>query len=87
MARPNMVPGVPQKSAALLSGHFDPNRDIMFNPAAFGLPAPFTFGNSPRTFGGLRRFAYLNEDILHHQKHECERTGEYRVPSGLPEYF
>jgi hypothetical protein len=63
MARPNVVPGVPQKSAALLSGHFDPNRDTMFNAAAFEPPAPFTFGNGPRTYGGLRRFAYLNEDF------------------------
>jgi hypothetical protein len=62
-ARPNVVPGVPQKSAALLSGHFDPNRDTMFNPAAFEPPALFTFGNGPRTYGGLRRFAYLNEDF------------------------
>jgi hypothetical protein len=35
----------------------------MFNPAAFSDPEPFTFGNGPRTYGGLRRFAYLNEDI------------------------
>jgi len=63
MARPNVVPGVEQKSAALLSGHFDPNRDTMFNPKAWEDPAPFTFGNGPRTYGGLRRFAYLNEDI------------------------
>jgi hypothetical protein len=61
--RPNVVPGVPQKSAALLSGHFDPNRDTMFNPAAWEDPAPFTFGNGPRTYGGLRQFSYLNEDI------------------------
>ena len=63
MARPNVVPGVEQKSAALLSGDFDPNRDSMFNPKAWENPAPFTFGNGPRTYGGLRRFAYLNEDI------------------------
>jgi len=63
MARPNVVPGVEQKSAALLSGDFDPNRDLMFNPKAWEDPAPFTFGNGPRTYGGLRRFAYLNEDI------------------------
>jgi len=63
MYRPNIVPGVPQKSAAFLSGHFDPNRDTLFNPAAWEEPAPFTFGNGPRTYGGLRRFAFLNEDI------------------------
>ena len=61
--RPNVVPGVQQKSAALLSGDCDPNRDSMFNPAAWEAPAPFTFGNGPRTYGGLRRFAYVNEDI------------------------
>jgi len=63
IARPNVVPGVEQKSAALLSGDFDPNRDSMFNPRAWEDQAPFTFGNGPRTYGGLRRFAYLNEDI------------------------
>jgi hypothetical protein len=63
IGRPNVVPGVEQKSAALLSGDFDPNRDTMFNPKAWEDPAPFTFGNGPRTYGGLRRFAYLNEDI------------------------
>ena len=47
----------------MLSGHFDPNRDTMFNPEALRTPAPFTFGNGPRTYGALRRFAYLNEDI------------------------
>jgi len=61
--RANVVPGVEQKSAALLSGNFDPNRDTMFNPKAWADPAPFTFGNGPRTYGGLRQFAYLNEDI------------------------
>jgi Carboxypeptidase regulatory-like domain/TonB dependent receptor len=63
LTRPNVMPGVPQKSAALLSGHFDPNRDTMFNPAAWVDPTPFTFGNGPRTYGGLRQFAYLNEDV------------------------
>jgi hypothetical protein len=63
VARPNVVPRVPQKSAALLSGNFDPNRDTMFNPNAWKDPAPWTFGNGPRTYGGLRQFAYLNEDI------------------------
>lgn len=63
MARPNVVPGVEQRSAALISGNFDPNRDAMFNPKAWVDPAPFTLGNGPRTYGNLRRFAYLNEDI------------------------
>lgn len=63
MSRPNVVPGVPQKSAALLSGDFDPNQDLVWNPEAWKDPAPWTFGNGPRTYGNLRRFAYLNEDI------------------------
>jgi len=54
---------VPQKSAALLSGNFDPNRDTMFNPKAWKDPAPWTFGNGPRTYGNLRQFPYFNEDI------------------------
>jgi len=63
MNRPNIVPGVAQKSAALLSGHFDPNRDSLINPEAFQEPLPYTFGNGPRTSGAIRGFAYLNEDI------------------------
>ena len=63
MARPNVVPGVPMKSAALISGDFDPNRDTMFNPAAFAIPDPWTFGNGSRAYGNARRFAYLNEDL------------------------
>jgi hypothetical protein len=63
ISRPNVVPGVPQKSAALRSGHFDPNRDPVLNPDAFRDPAPWTFGNGPRTYGNLRMFPYLNEDI------------------------
>ena len=40
ITRPNVVPGVPQKSAAVLAGHFDPNRDTLINPAAFETAAP-----------------------------------------------
>ena len=63
IARPNVVAGLPQKSAALLSGNFDPNRDTMFNPKAWKDPIPWTFGNGPRTYGNLRQFPYFNEDI------------------------
>ena len=63
IARPNMVPGVNPKSAAVLSGHFDPAKDTLLNPAAFSIPDKFSFGNAPRTLGNARRFAYLNEDI------------------------
>jgi hypothetical protein len=63
MARPNMVPGINPKSAAVLSGDFDPAKDMLINPAAFSIPDKFTFGNAPRTLGNVRGFAYLNEDI------------------------
>lgn len=62
-SRPDVVLGVPQKAVAVLSGHYDPNRDSFINPAAFTDPAPSTFGNAPRISGELRGFAYLNEDI------------------------
>ena len=58
-----MVPGVNPKSAAALSGHFDPATDTVLNPAAFSIPDKFSFGNAPRTLGNARGFAYLNEDI------------------------
>jgi hypothetical protein len=87
IARPNVVPGVPKKSAAILNGTWDPNGVPVHNdgtactkanPCTFanahdpgavlnGLgwsnPAPWTLGDAPRTDGGARRFAYLNEDI------------------------
>jgi hypothetical protein len=33
------------------------------NLKAWKNPAPWTFGNGPRTYGNLRGFPYLNEDI------------------------
>jgi hypothetical protein len=35
----------------------------MFNPAAFSLSAPFTFGNGQQIYSNARRFPYLDEDI------------------------
>lgn len=61
--RPNVVPGVPQKSQAILSGNFDPNRDSLLNPNAWTDPTWGTLGNAPRSNGGIRLPGYLNEDI------------------------
>jgi len=68
MARSNMVPGVNPKSAAMLSGNFDPNKDNLLNPAAFSIPDKFAFGNAPRNLGNARWFAFLNEDISIHYR-------------------
>ena len=48
---------------ACRSGNFEPNRDLVLNLKAWKNPAPWTFGNGPRTYGNLRPFHYLNEDI------------------------
>ncbi len=61
--RPNEVPRVPQKSQEILSGKFDPNRDSLLNINAWTDPKWGTFGNAPRSYGGIRMPAYLNEDI------------------------
>jgi Carboxypeptidase regulatory-like domain/TonB dependent receptor len=67
LTRPNVVPGVNKKSAAILNGTFDPNAPgdagMIYNASAWSIPAPFTFGNAPRTDGDVRSFFYLNEDI------------------------
>lgn len=60
IARVNIVPGVPQTNK---SGNFQPGSTPFFNPAAFSLPSPFTFGNEPRSLDHGRSFAGQNEDI------------------------
>ncbi|HZP01772.1 MAG TPA: TonB-dependent receptor [Terriglobia bacterium] len=72
LMRPNVVPGVPKKSAAILNGTWDPNAPgaagAVININAWADPAAnpatkWTLGNAPRTDGAIRRFPYLNEDI------------------------
>ncbi len=68
LIHPNEVPGVPQKSAALANGTWDPNglneAGARWNINAFSAAPAFTFGNGPRMYAGaLRRPGYLNEDI------------------------
>ncbi|MFB3826942.1 MAG: carboxypeptidase regulatory-like domain-containing protein [Bryobacteraceae bacterium] len=56
--RPNVVSGVSRK--AEFSG-FDPARDRYINPAAFTLPAAYSFGTAARSYTDLRTFSMFNE--------------------------
>ena len=40
-----------------------PGVSFMFNPAAFVDPQPYTLGNAARTYGDLRGFPNVNEDL------------------------
>ncbi len=57
--RPNAVSGVSQLASN--PGTFDPNTERYINPAAFTVPAPFTFGTSARSYTDLRAPFNLNE--------------------------
>jgi Carboxypeptidase regulatory-like domain/TonB dependent receptor len=71
LMRPNVVPGVSQRSPAFLNGTFDPNgtvvngvdRGALLNINAWSYPAWGQLGNAPRSDGGIRLPAYYNEDI------------------------
>ena len=58
-ARVNIVPGVKQANGRDLNPFTTP----FFNANAFSAPAPFTFGNEPRTLASARTFGNRNEDI------------------------
>ena len=51
-----------------------PGAAWMFNAGAFQAPAAYTLGNAARTYGDIRGFPYLNEDLaLSKQIHFTER--------------
>ncbi|HEV2232633.1 MAG TPA: carboxypeptidase-like regulatory domain-containing protein [Terriglobia bacterium] len=56
---PNVVSGQNPVNPASFS---DPFTQRYFNSAAFSIPGPLSFGNSPRTSGNIRGFPYYNED-------------------------
>jgi hypothetical protein len=58
-ARVNVIPGVKQSNGRDLNPFTTP----FFNANAFSAPAPFTFGNEPRTLASARAFGGRNEDI------------------------
>jgi hypothetical protein len=55
--RPNVVAG----AARTVSGAFDPQAGRYINPAAFAVPAPYTFGTAARSYSDLRTFPLYNE--------------------------
>src|SRR5262249_52699125 len=61
LLRPNAAAGVSQRGA-VGSGGFDPGRDRWINPAAFGAPLPFAFGNTS-PYINLRGPASLSESL------------------------
>jgi len=69
--RYDIVPGQPHDN------HVDntwPGAGWMFNAGAFQAPAAYTVGNAARTYGDIRGFPYLNEDLaLSKQIHLSER--------------
>jgi len=60
IARVNVLPGVPETNK---SSNFNPGTTPFFNPAAFTVAAPLTFGNEPRSLAHARTFGGRNEDI------------------------
>jgi carboxypeptidase family protein len=60
IARVNVVPGISQTNK---SSNFNTASTPFWNPNAFTVPAPFTFGNEPRSLSGARTFGGRNEDF------------------------
>lgn len=56
-ARVNVVPGVRQTNSG------SPATTSFWNAAAFSIPAPYTFGNEPRSLANARFHAGKNEDV------------------------
>lgn len=72
IARVNVVPGVRQTNKG---SNFNPDTTPFFNPAAFALPADFTFGNEGRSLPHARDFGTKNEDFTIAKKTKiAERT-------------
>ncbi|MGB7846795.1 MAG: TonB-dependent receptor [Candidatus Acidiferrum sp.] len=59
LARVNIVPGVPETNKS----NFNPVSTPFWNPAAFTVAGPFTFGNEGRSLPLARTFGGKNEDF------------------------
>ena len=60
IARVNVVPGVNETNK---SSNFNTGTTPFWNPNAFTVPAPLTFGNEPRSLAHARTFGGRNEDF------------------------
>jgi hypothetical protein len=58
-ARVNVIPGVSETNKS----NFNPDTTPFWNPAAFTVAAPLTFGNEPRSLSNARTFGTRNEDF------------------------
>jgi outer membrane receptor protein involved in Fe transport len=59
--RPNVVPGCNPKQG--FGGAVTAHLQEAFNTSCFTVPAPFTYGDAPRTFGNLRGHGIDNSDV------------------------
>jgi hypothetical protein len=80
-ARVNVIPGVKQTNR----GDLDPFTTPFFNASAFAAPAPFTFGNEPRTLASARAFGGRNENFTLGKKTNI--IGERAVIDFRAEFF
>lgn len=61
--RPNVVPGVDLSTHTSVKNFNPVTGSNLFNAAAFALPGNSSFGNASPTFGNLRNYAVLSEDL------------------------
>ncbi|MGA9510479.1 MAG: hypothetical protein WBV55_17805, partial [Candidatus Sulfotelmatobacter sp.] len=79
-ARVNVIPGAKQTNGRDLN----PLTTPFFNSDAFAAPAPFTFGDEPRTLASARAFGGRDEDITIGKK---TKIGERGVIDFRAEFF
>lgn len=74
--RPNELIGVSPRSNVSMS-NFNPATDRYLNASAFSQPAPFTFGDAPRTLPNVRAPFYYDEDFSIFKRFYLWRESRY----------